>query len=160
MNGKRLRLLLAASLALNLFLGGLFLGTGLLKGRHENRGPRHAAFNTALQRLDPADAEALRTLMRTKGEQAEPRFQALREDRKRVEALLAQPDYDPAAVRTALTRVRVQETALRDDLDRDLIEFAARLDPEERAAIGPLLRKGGRGWRRERRSEPPAERIR
>ena len=153
MNGKRLRVLLALSLAANLFLGGVILGTGVLKGDRGGRGSRHASFPRALEQLDPADAEALRTLMRNRGEQAEPRVQALREARREVQALMARPDYDPAAVRTALTRVRIEETALRDNLDRDLIDFAARLDPEERAAVAPLLRKGGRGWRGDRRSE-------
>jgi uncharacterized membrane protein len=150
-NGRRLRILLALSLAANLFLGGLFIGGGLLRGERGERGSRHAAFARALEQLDPADAEALRTLMRTRGEQAEPRVQALRAARREVQALMARPDYDPAAVRAALTRVRIEETALRDNLDRDLVDFAARLDPEERAAITPLLRKGGRGWKSGRR---------
>jgi uncharacterized membrane protein len=60
---------------------------------------------------------------------------------------LGRPDYDAEAVQAALTRVRAEETALRIDLDRTLLEFAARLEPEERAAMAPLLRKGGRGGR-------------
>ena len=147
MKGRRLQLFLALSLALNLFLAGLIAGTGLLDRREHDRGGRHAAFDQAVRQLDPADAEALRTLMRTKGEQAEPRFRALREARREVQRRMSQPDYDPAAVRAAVTQVRVQEVALRDDLDRSLIDFAARLDPEERAAVAPLLRKSGRGLR-------------
>jgi uncharacterized membrane protein len=145
--------LLVLSLAGNLFLGGLILGAGVLKGERGERGSRHAAFSRALEQLDSADAEALQTLIRSKGEQAEPRVQALRAARREVQALMARPDYDPAAVRAALTRVRIEEAALRDNLDRELIDFATRLDPEERAAIAPLLRKGGRGWRGARRSE-------
>jgi uncharacterized membrane protein len=153
-----MRLLLAASLAGNLFLGGLILGAGVLKGRGPEQGRRHASYTQALEKLDPADAEALRELMRTRGERAEPRLQALREARRQVKALMSRPDYDPAAVRMALTRVRIEEMALRDNLDRDLIDFATRLDPEERAAIAPLLRKGGRGFRPERRSDAEGER--
>jgi uncharacterized membrane protein len=55
---------------------------------------------------------------------------------------MARPDYDPEAVRAALARARAQEAALRAEVDAALIPFAAGLDPEERAALAPLLRKG------------------
>lgn len=154
MTGRRLRIVLAVSLAANLFLVGLLVGTGLFRDRP--RGPRHAAFSQAVEQLDPADADALRALMRTEAEQARPRVQALRAARREVEALMSRPDYDPAAVRSAMTQVRIEETALRDNLDAALIEFAGRLDPEERAAVAPLLRKGGRGGRGDR---SPADRA-
>lgn len=157
---KRLRVFLAFSLALNLFLVGLIAGTGFLRDGRRDRGSRHAAFEQAVKRLDPADAEALKTLMRAKAERAEPRFQALRESRRDVQRLMAAPEFDPAAVRAAVTRVRIEETALRNDFDRDLIDFAARLDPQERAAVAPLLRRGSKGPKRDRRSDGPRGRGR
>ena len=92
-------------------------------------------------------------LMRRKGEQVEPRVEALRAARRDVEAQLGRADYDREAVRAALERVRAEEVALRNDLDGTLLAFAERLEPDERAAIAPLFRKSGRGWRDPSRRE-------
>ncbi|MBW3560051.1 MAG: periplasmic heavy metal sensor [Proteobacteria bacterium] len=150
MRERTLKIALAASLAGNLFLVGLIAGTRLL-GEHkrEQGAPSRSGgrFAAVVERLDPADAEALREVMRQEGEQAEPRVQALRARRRELETAMGRPDYDPIAVRTALARVRAEETALRADLDRTLLEFATRLEPEERVALSPLFRKSGRGWR-------------
>lgn len=155
MKGRRLQLLLAISLAVNLFLLGLMASSTVFRDRERAREPRRGSFAAAVEQLDPADADALRTLMRERGERAEPRVRALRDARKEAQALMSRPEYDPAAVRAAMTRVRVEEMALRNDLDASLIEFATRLEPEERAAIAPLMRRGGRGWRGDRHAGKP-----
>lgn len=146
MRDRTLKLALAASLAGNLFLVGLIAGAQLLGERREEREPgRPSRLAVAVQRLDPEDGAALRALMRAKSQSLRPRVQALRAERRAVEAALGRPDYEAAGVQAALARVRAEETALRIEVDRTLLDFATRLDPEERAAIAPLLRKGGRG---------------
>ena len=153
MRERTLKLVLAASLAGNLFLVGLIAGAQVLGERRDQKSPgRPDRLAAVVQRLDPEDGAALRALMRAKSEAVKPRVQALRAERRAVEAALGRPDYDPAAVQATLARVRAEETALMIDLDRTLLEFASRLEPEERAAMAPLLRKGGRGGR-ERRVE-------
>lgn len=153
MTTRRLKIALAASLAGNLFLLGLLGGMSLLGERKREHGPEGGRFAAVAEKLDPEDAEALRTLMRLRAETAKPRVEALRASRRAVEASLGRPDYDPEQVRAALAQARVQERALREELDAALIEFAAGLEPEERAAIAPLLRKGLRGWKGDRRDD-------
>lgn len=162
MNAPRLKIALAASLAGNLFLLGLIAGTHLLgAGRHDREpSPRHGRFAAVAERLDPVDAEALRTLLRRTGEAAEPRALVLRTTRRELDAALGRPQYDPQAVRAALERMRAEEMSLRGEFDTALIGFAAGLEPDERRAIAPLLRNGGRGWRGERRKSDGHERPR
>ena len=156
MRDRTLKIALAASLAGNLFLVGLIAGTRLLGEPKRDGGPPSRSggrFAAVAERLDPADAQALREVMRREGEQAEPRVQALRAARRDLETAMGRPDYDPESVRAALARVRAEETSLRADLDGTLLEFAGRLEPEERAAMSPLFRKSGRGWRERPREE-------
>jgi uncharacterized membrane protein len=120
------------------------------KGRAEHR-DKPGRFAAIAEQLDPADAQALRTLMQRQSEATEPRVRAIRAAREQVQAAMSRPDYDPATVRAAVASVRTEEAALRQELDGALIEFAVGLEPAERAAIAPLLRKGARGWRGDQR---------
>jgi uncharacterized membrane protein len=140
LNRRLAPLALAASLAGNLFLGGLILGSKLRGGPEDGRGApqRSARLADVSERLDPAEADALRNLLRERSEQAEPRLAAIRAARREVDAVMAQPSYDQAAARQALARVRAEEAALRGEVDEALLAFAVRLDPEERACPSPL----------------------
>lgn len=163
MNDRRLKITLAASLAGNLFLVGLIGGavfTGDRDRGREDRRNKPGGFAAVAEQLDPADAQALRALMRAQSERTEPRVQAIRAAREQVEAAMSRPEYDPVAVRSTVAEVRSQEAALREELDDALIGFAAGLEPSERAAIAPLLRKGARGWRGDQRSRGGRENLR
>ena len=146
----RLRLLLIASLALNLFLGGLIAGAMLLDGRpgkDHHRGRR--SFWAAAEQLDPAQREAFRAVLRSEAEQARPRLQALRQARRDAAAAMAAEPYDPQAVRGALARARAEELALRAGVEDAVVSFAATLDQPDRAALGQALRRKPGGMRRD-----------
>lgn len=143
MRGRALTIALAASLAGNLFLGGLIVGQHLRERGEAASGPppRGNRLQALSERLDPPEAEALRELLRQRSEAAGPRLANLRVARRELDAVMAQPTYDSAAARAALARVRAEEVALRTEVDEALVQFAERLDPEERASLAPLLRK-------------------
>jgi uncharacterized membrane protein len=145
----RSRILLIASLALNLFLVGLLIGVFLNGPKREqaDRGPPRGqrSFWAAAEQLDPVDREALHALLREEAEEARPRMQVARNARREAAALMAGESYDPAAVRAALQRARAEEFAVRQGLDQAIIAFSARLDSEERAAVGQAFRRGRRG---------------
>lgn len=142
MTPGRLRLLLALSLALNLFLGGLIAGALFTGARERDRPhPRRPSYLAAADRLDPDDAERLRTLLRQKADDTRPRVEALRAARREASAAMAAPDYNPEAVRAALERARAEELALRREVDDAVIAFALTLDPEGREALAPIFRR-------------------
>lgn len=159
MTSGRMRLLFALSLALNLFLGGLIAGALIARGGkddkdHRRSGPR--GYMAAAERLDGADAERLRNLLRQKADDARPRVAVLRAARREAEAAMAAPDYNPDAVRAALERARTEELALRREVDNAVIAFALTLEPEDRQALAPMFRRrkghGGGGRDGEGRS--------
>jgi len=150
----RARILLIASLALNLFLVGLLIGVFLNGPRklRDERGPPRSqrSFLAAAEQFDPADREAFRALLREQAQQARPRIEIARGARRQAAALMASDTYDPEAVRAALVQARSEEFAVRQSLDRAIVAFSARLDAQERAALGEALRRGrreGRGAR-------------
>ena len=144
----RARILLIASLALNLFLAGALGGLLWLDGRHgkgsHGRGGGRG-FSAAAEQLSPDKREAFRALLHREAEEARPRVQVIRAARRQAAAAMAAEPYNPEAVRTALARASAEELALRADFERAVIEFAATLPPNERAAVGQALRKGPRG---------------
>ena len=154
----RTRLLLIASLALNLFLAGL-IGTALVLDRGpaardpapaptaERAGPRGPrGMWAAADRLPPEKAEALRQVLRQAAEEGRPRVARLRQARRDAVAAMVREPYDPAAVREALARARTEELAARGGFDEAVTAYAARLEPQERAVIAEALRR--------RRSDP------
>lgn len=146
MTPGRLRLLLAGSLALNLFLGGVIGGALVTGARERDRPPppRRMSYLAAADRLDEADGARLRALLTQKAEDTRPRLQALRAARRQAEAAMAAPEYNPDAVRAALERSRAEELALRREVDDAVIAFAVTLDPEDREAIAPMFRRRGK----------------
>jgi len=144
----RVRLLLALSVALNLFLGGLIAGAWFTEGRERDRpAPRRLSYLAAAEQLDPEDGARLRALLEQKAADTRPRLRALRAARREAEAAMAAPRYDPEAVRRALARAQAEELALRREIDDAVIAFALTLEPEERAALAPVFRKRGRDGR-------------
>ena len=153
MNGPRLRLAFFVSLGLNLFLVGLIVGGLLMSARadQERRSRRGAGHYTAAsENFDAADRAAFRALLKQEAQENAPRLRAMRQARRDAQQAMSAEQLDPAAVTEALARAHREELALRGDVDAAVIAFAARLDRDERAALGDAMRrpKGRRGGRR------------
>jgi uncharacterized membrane protein len=154
---RRVRLLIIASLALNLFLAGLIASALVLgeggRGTDDRgrRGPR--AFWAASEQLPAAKGEALRAMLRTHAEQSRPQVRQLRAAREAAADAMARQPYDPAAVSAALEQARNQELALRRSFDQAVIAHAAQLDPADRVVLAEALRRRRGDDRRGRR--PP-----
>ena len=155
MNGRRLKIGLLLSLGLNLFLIGLMVGGAFMSARSdaERRSrPRPAHYWAAAEKFDPADREAFREMMRREARENAPRLQALRQARRDARAAVTNEPYDPVAAGAALARAHREELALRAEVDAAVLEFARRLDTQERAALAEAMRRrkgrgGGEGRR-------------
>ncbi|HEX8568615.1 MAG TPA: periplasmic heavy metal sensor [Caulobacteraceae bacterium] len=153
MTGRRLQTAFFVSLALNLFLVGLIVGGLLISLRGDSARPRPRGaghYWAAAQQFDAADREAFEALLRRESQENAPRVTEMRRSRREAQRAMNADAFDPAAVRAALARAHQAELAVRADVDAAVLQFAERLDQDERAALGEAMRrpKGRRGDRR------------
>lgn len=100
---------------------------------------------------DEARDEA-RTRLRAGLEDMRPHFEANREARQRLEALLVAETLDPEAVSAELAEMRAAREVLELNLERVVLDIVADLDPEVRAAA---IEAGRGSWHRRRHRDGP-----
>lgn len=161
MSGNGLKVALAASLALNVFVIGAGVGVGAMmlrddppgrdgRGGDGPRGDGRAGGNPMMQsmdRLTPEVRDEFRNRMRTQGETSRVQLDAARDKRREAAELLARGDQAGAV--EALRAARQGELETRERLEAMIVEYATTLDPEQRAIVAEALRRpggpGGRG---------------
>ena len=141
--GRKTRIVLVASLTLNLLILGVIAGSAI--GHHRRAGHGEASdvgFAPFTGALDREDRAALRGAFMAAMPDARDRRQAARQDFARLaDALRAEP-WDRAAVSTLLAR-HGQRTAERLDLGhRLLIERIEAMSPAARAAFADRIEAG------------------
>jgi len=123
--GRRLGMLLALSIGLNLFLlaygGARWLRRPDPSGVHESRAERHGRGLGPL--LGPPTPEL-------RGQ-----HRALSEARRNVGLALEAEPFDPEKLRLALSALRSTTSRGQEMLHQKLIERAAQLSPDERAKL-------------------------
>lgn len=148
--GKWLALGLTASLAVNLFLGGLFVGRWLgpspWHAERSQRGderPVQAMLNRMASSLEAEE----RTRFEAAVDRHRPRLAAmgneLREARRRSVERMSADSFDRAAVETAMGDLRERNLEFQRTLHTALIEAAATLPPEARRKIAAAGRPRG-----------------
>lgn len=143
MSERSIRLLLAASLAVNIFLLGAAAGAGYMwraqevqrDAAGEQRGLRFAADD-----LSPEQRKAFRQALAEARRQSAADIEAARAGREEVARLIEGEPIDSAAVNAALTAIRQADTALRSRLEQAIVSFAAGLTPADRARLVDGLR--------------------
>lgn len=154
---RGVKLWLALSLALNLFLLGA-LAAGALFAHRALEDRRRAPPLFVAARSLPAPAEqVVRERLRAAAGDARSDFRAAREARRHAAELAGAADYDREATLAALRQAAAAEMRGRDKLDSRLTEIFADLEPGARKAMAPSLarpmrgpgrgRHGGRGRR-------------
>jgi uncharacterized membrane protein len=131
------RALLVVSLLLNLFLAAL-AGAQYLRHRAEaaRQEPVLArVLQDVTSRLDAADAETFRSVLR----QEAPHYAQARENlsraREDIDRALLAPDFDPAATREAMKRWQTAWNAFVGSFSDVLVDAMSRLSPAGRRAI-------------------------
>ncbi|GAB4572646.1 MAG: hypothetical protein Tsb008_05840 [Rhodothalassiaceae bacterium] len=144
---RPLHWVLALSLALNLFIGGQFLGRALFGhgDHHDHHASRGDAFSLRLElralesALGPEGREALRASMRARRSEMGPRFEAVRLGRDRVTAALAAEPFDADALAEAFAALNRALGTLQEPIQQTILEAAGNMSHEERRRMADAL---------------------
>ena len=129
MNKKVLNILLITSLALNLFLGGIFIGN-LIFGKSSRPFPPHLKWIT--ESLHDDARRELRPLMREHAISTRPLRRALRESQKEfITALVAEP-MDELAISKATKDLQEHSANLQNNMHEQMIKLMRKMTPEQR----------------------------
>lgn len=160
MSSRLLMGALFASLALNVFIGGAFVGAHLTKAKAPpaapaappGERPRNPLMG-AVMTLPPEARAAWRESNRDFAMSQGPRAQEARRQARAAMRRFGDEPFDAAAASAALERARKAEYENRLALDRRIVAFAATLPREQRAAFGEALSRPQ--WPERRRAESP-----
>lgn len=150
MTGRTTSILLAISLAFNVFIVGAAVG-GIYAWRHFGGGGREAGgLLVAARQLGPDQRKAFRQVLVAARRDARADAAAAVASRDELRRLLAQPTLDRAAIDAALAATRAADMKVRAHVEGAVVDFAAGLDAQDRAKLieglasrGQMLRRGG-----------------
>jgi uncharacterized membrane protein len=145
---QRPRVLLIASLCLNVALAGLIVMT-MMRFRDEafeKRGHKRELGPQAIIRIVPAERDKIRTIL----DSHRPRIRALRaaamDARDESMRLLASPEFSAGKFASSLAAVEKADADFQSEIVRATSETVAILTPEERKAVAEKVRRPGRSW--------------
>lgn len=161
MSPRALKIALAVSVGLNVFVlgavaGGLIIGGKMLAERRpEGRPPVTALVGS----LDEPTRERVEDQLRQSALAARGDFETAREARREAVRLAGQETFDRSAVQAALDRSHTAEAAGRRRLEGTVLDVMGDMQAEDRRVFAPALsrrghERGGRDRRERRRSGP------
>ncbi|WP_420479500.1 periplasmic heavy metal sensor [Brevundimonas sp. FT23028] len=162
MSPKTLKIVLAASVALNLF--GVAAGATLWVAHEraearieaQQRPARQSSTLTLIERLSPEERTRVRRTLKASALAAKPDFEEARAKRREAIALSASDQFDPERVRGLLAESRAAELRGRARLEAEAVRLFGTLTPEDRAILSEILSRKGRTTPRDRNREAPA----
>jgi uncharacterized membrane protein len=135
---KRYWLLLAASVAINLFCVGLLAGrlSSLRERPHPAEiDPRAFLRHSGLREAGPE----VKQILRARHEQVKDSMRALGQARDQVRIALEADPYDAAAVERAFAHARELTTHMQADMHNALIDVSSKLSPAQRKRMADSL---------------------
>jgi uncharacterized membrane protein len=136
---------LVASLALNLFLIGTGAGVvalGMRMAREPGTGrPAAGALFWATEGLPQPDRRAMRQMLRGLRDQAKGDTDRSRALRVAAWSALAEPTPDVGAIDQKLAQSRQTDIAVRSRAEQQIVDYAARLPPADRAIFAAGMRR-------------------
>ncbi|MCF6102318.1 MULTISPECIES: periplasmic heavy metal sensor [Mesorhizobium] len=143
MSERSIRILLAVSLALNVFVLGAAAGAGYIwqaqQGQRDRAGDQRG-LRFAAAGLSPDQRKAFRQALAEARRQSAADIEAARVGREAVARLIEAEPIDAAAVNETLASVRQADMALRGRLEQAIVTFATGLTPADRARLVDGLR--------------------
>ncbi|ACD19387.1 periplasmic heavy metal sensor [Paraburkholderia phytofirmans] len=150
MNGRSWKVVLVASLVLNVFLVGAIVGGAYqwfaARGAAAPVLAQQRALRFAAQTLSAERQKAFIDGLKEARRDGRQYAREGREGRREVLRLLAAPQFDRAALDAALERTREADSHLRAQVEGSVADFAATLSPEERVQFADSLKLRGQ-WR-------------
>ena len=150
MTSRTLKIVLAVSVALNRFAvaGGVAaVVTRAPMDQHveaQQSPGRERAFRDIVAALDPQVRDRVRATLRASAMAVHPDFEDARAARREAIALTEAATFDPAAVDALLERSRAAEQRGRARLEHEAVALLATLGPQDRQALGVILKRHGR----------------
>lgn len=151
MTARKLNILLAVSVAINLFALAGGVTVWMAVKRHDaqlaaappngGRGP----LREVLQELDPAVRDRVKASLRESALAARPDFEAARAARRRAVELAQASTLDAVAVRAALEDSRAAEIRGRARLEADAVALLETVPAKDRPALSRILQRRGSG---------------
>lgn len=164
MNARLLGILLAISVAVNLFAvaAGVTVLVGQAKVERQleqtQRPGRDRSLREILTNVDPDVRDRVRAAMQTSARAAKPDFEEARQARREAIALAQGDSFDPAAVTALLERSRMAETRGRARLETEAVAILETLEPDDRKALSVLLNRHRRNRDRDATVSTPGAR--
>jgi uncharacterized membrane protein len=142
MEGRGLKIALAVSLVVNVFIIGAvagFLLTPVLAPptAQAMKNPTIAAG----EQLNPDDRAAFHQMLSDASQASGPTVLDSRLARRELIQLLKTEPFDRAGATAAMARARADDQQVRARLDEAVLDFAAKLSPQERAAMAEGFRR-------------------
>lgn len=135
MSTRWVRGLVIASVVLNVFLAGAFVG-GAVWLRNAKTG---VSLESAGRQLPDQDRKAFREALRQVRVQSRQIILDGQQARQQAADLLQQPVMDEAAVSAALERARNADATVRTRLEQAIVDFAANTPLENRSVLAQAL---------------------
>lgn len=146
MTDRGLKIALAVSVAVNIFVAGVVV-TGLAVGLRgipdRPHGDRPPVFSL-VQSLDEGDREEAQQALRSAALSARGDFEEARRLRAEAIDLAGADTFDRPAVEAALARSREAEASGRARLEGTMLDLLERLDQDDRQRLAPAFARRGR----------------
>jgi uncharacterized membrane protein len=133
---------LVASLVVNVFLLGLIAGSVWHWTHDRGMGFRGGWRMRVAESLPQPQGDKLRATIRATVQPNIPQLKAARADRAEAARLFVQPQFDANAIILRLDRARATDMALRANLERSIVRFAATLPQDQRQKMAEALKDG------------------
>ena len=163
MNARTLKIVLAVSVALNIFAAAGAVAAwarwNAVESRVEEtrRPPRGASVLAIVDGLQPATRDRVREAMKSSALAARNDFEEARSTRREAVESARGETFDPGAVNQLLERSRQAEMRGRARLETDSVGILATLEPAERQALAPILQRHRQRMRDARPQRAPRE---
>ena len=156
LSSKKLAIALVASLALNLFLGGVWTAQwlGHRFEMHQRGGPPHH-LRRGMDALGDEARQTVRQVFDRHAPALRQSFRAHRDARQAIRAVFEEDDFDRARAETALASLGAQRAAMRDRSNALMLEIAESLPPEDRRVFFRHVRPPDLMRRLRRHEGPP-----